>query len=242
MNNHDPGRPELWKHVHGEAEPAEAEALRADETLRRELEARRQLDARFRRLLKQSEQSPAILEERIAELWEKSRGLVEETATPESLWDRILVFRRPALVALAASLALVVVALTMSPEGLVWMMPRLETGLVRGEPGAEASYYSEAELRDFAQTLQRAVTATYIERGGPSGWLARWTGRQRHIRPALRSFPDGRLLATLEAYRDPHAPPVGTWSEPFANADDFELNAEDWAGRVAEEIIAGSTR
>ena len=110
-------RPELWKHVHGQADATEIEALRAgaktDETLRRELESRAQLDARFRRLLKVSEQSQAALEERIGELWERSQA----PAVREGVLDRLLVFWKPAFVALAASLALMVGAITMRPEG-----------------------------------------------------------------------------------------------------------------------------
>ncbi|HOW96941.1 MAG TPA: sigma-70 family RNA polymerase sigma factor [Kiritimatiellia bacterium] len=238
MNTNESGRPELWKHVHGQADTAEAEALRAsvrtDATLRRELEARAQLDARFRRLLKVSEQSQAALEERIGELWERSRTLA---AKPES---RILTFWKPALVALAATLALVIGAVTMSPEGLVWMAPGLDAGAVRGPDGVEQAFYSEAELQDFAQSLQQSVASTYADRDGPSGWIARWTGRQRSVRSTIRAFPDGRILATLEAFRSPGDSATGTWSESFANAEDFSLNAGDWAGRVAEEIVADS--
>jgi hypothetical protein len=246
MNSHNTDSSGLWKHVHGEAEATEAAELRtraeADPTLRQELETRKQLDARFRHLLKVSAQSPEALEERIGELWEKGQAPAEAPATPERAEGRVWIFWRPALVALAASLMLIVGSITMSPEGLVWMAPGLGVGPARGAPGEEGRYYSEAELAGFAQTLRQSVAATYAEREGPSGWIARWSGRQRHVRPTLRPFPDGRILATLEAFRDPRGSPVGSWSESFANAEDFALNAGDWAGLVAEEIIADSSR
>lgn len=240
MNDKGIERPELWKHVHGQADAAEAEKLRAgvktDETLRRELESRAQLDARFRCLLKVSEQSQAALEERIGELWERSQAPAEK---PEG---RILTFWTPALLALAASLMLILGGMATSPEGLVWLAPGLDAGAVRGPDGTEQVFYTEAELGNFAQSLQQSVAATYAERGGPSGWIARWTGRQRHVRSTIRAFPDGRILATMEAFGRPGEAAAGTWSESFANADDFSLNAGDWAGRVAEEIIADASR
>ncbi|MBU1695161.1 MAG: hypothetical protein KKC51_14520 [Verrucomicrobia bacterium] len=246
MNGNDTGQSGLWKHIHGEADAAEAAELRAraeaDETLRQELETRKQLNARVRQLLKVSARSPEALEERIGELWEQSQAPAAEPAAPEQATARILICWRPALVALAASLMLIVGSITMSPEGLVWMAPGLEAGPARGAPGSEEIFYSEAELQGFARTLQQSVAATYAERGGPSGWIARWNGRQRHVRPTIRPFPDGRILATVEAFRDPREPAVGSWSESFANAEDFALNAGDWAGLVAEEIIAESNR
>lgn len=246
MNEHDTDYSGLWKHVHGEADPAETAALgtraETDEVLRRELNQRRQLDARVRRLLKLSARGAEDLEARLAELWEREQASEDRPERAGTGRGLLLFFRRPAVLALAATLMLLLGSITMRPEGLVWMAASLETGGERGPAEAAEPFYSPTEMRAFAEVLQASVAAAYAERDGPSGWSARWSGRRRYVRPAIRQFPDGRLLATLEAYPATHAPPVGAWSEPFANAADFELNAEDWAGRVAEEIIAGSTR
>ncbi len=241
MKNNQPDRSDLWEHIHGEADPASTAQLHAraqtDEELRAALESRTQMDERFRRLLKLSEKSREELEERIGDLWEKTREPIVESAGPARTRGRLLVLRWPAAVALAASAMLVVGSLTMRPEGLVWMAPGLDMGAERGLPGSEEVFYSAAEVQGFARTLQEAIAATYEECGGAKGWSAWVGGRQRHVRPTIRQFPDGRILATVEAFREASEPPVGVWSESFANADEFRLNAGDWAGLVAEEIV-----
>ena len=232
-----------WKHVHGEADEAESAALKAqtasDERWRREVAVRTRLDARIRRLMKASEQSPAALEDRIAVLWERTRAAEEE---PEQAAGQILWFRWPSLVALAAGLMLVAGSMALRPEGLVWMTPGLDPGGERGTAGAAEAFYSAEEVGVFVQSLQQAISAIYSEREGPSGWMAKWRGQQRYLRPSIRSFPDGRLLVTLESFTRPGTSAEGVWSESFSNADDFRLNAGDWAGRVAEEIVEDSNR
>lgn len=244
-------RARMWGYVHDEMSDRERESfeaeLRADPRLQEEAASIRAVDMKLSRLLPYAELSTEEISDRILRALERDVGLGEPAAVPRRTtvvafprWREYVtsgVFSRWSFGVAAAAAALLIVGaiphLTVGP--VTWDRPEFVTTTYRGgDPDAQPAYTP----RDAAACLSSLKESIRRAQGGRDTGLCAILRRDKPdwtLGFSFRQAPEGAICVRVGA-RNTSTGESFSWQRRADGLDNFLLEADDFAGEIADAL------